>query len=373
MDFQEHSRVQDFKDLQGYKPIYEVVMGSHAYGTNTPESDVDIKGVYIVDKDKYITGDYKEQLELDSDTVFYEYSRFIHLLKSANPTVLEMLFVDDTNVLLCAPEMNLLLSKRNIFITKKCKDSFGGFGYAQIKKARGLDKKMNFEKRFTVKKEMLDFCYILTSDNKFISKDARTWLKDQGMHEHLVGLSGINHVPDAYVLYYDWVTHYKGEGMRPNQEVSSLNFKGTIRNYQVLTSSIPKYIDPEAIFYLNKNAWKEYHKKYKSYVDWLENRNTARYVDTKAHGQKIDGKNLLHAVRLVNVARDIGNGKGMVVKRPEYQYLVEIRKGKHDLEAILNKVTKDIEGLSRLFEESNLPLKVDKENINNLLLHIYGS
>lgn len=373
MNFQEHSELHKLEELYGYKPIYEVVMGSHAYGTNTPESDVDIKGIYIVDKDKYITGDYKEQVEIGSDTVFYEYTRFLRLLRSANPTVLEMLFVGKENVIFSAPEMNLLLSNKDIFITKMCNNSFGGFGYAQIKKAKGLDKKMNFEKRFTVKKEMLDFCYILKEDNKYISKDAREWLKENDMKESLVGLSGINHVPNAYALYYDWTSHFKGEGIRPNQEIVSLNFKGIIQNYQVLTSGIPKYMDPEAVIYFNINAWKEYHKKYKSYIDWLENRNVARYIDTKNHGQKIDGKNLLHAVRLVNVARDIGNGKGMIVRRPENEYLLEIRKGKHNLEEILEKVTKDIEGLSQIFDNSTLPDNVSKENINKLVLHIYGT
>jgi len=40
----------------------------------------------------------------------------------------------------------MILEHKDEFITKVCCKSFAGYGIAQIKKAKGLDKKQNWEK-----------------------------------------------------------------------------------------------------------------------------------------------------------------------------------------------------------------------------------
>jgi hypothetical protein len=40
------------------------------------------------------------------------------------------------------------------------------------------------------------------------------------------------------------------------------------------------------------------------YQEWLQKRNLQRWVDVKSHDQKIDGKNMMHCYRLVQMARD---------------------------------------------------------------------
>lgn len=373
--FKKYSSIDQLKDHYNVTLIYEAVMGSHAYGTNTPESDVDIKGVYIVSRDEYITGNYKDQIEVDADTVYYEFTRFLHLLKSANPTVLEMLFVGEENITYKSHLMDNLLDERNKFITQKCKLSFGGFGVAQLKKAKGLNKKMNYEKHFIVEKTIIDFCYVLDPDRKFAPKLYKEWVKTQetNIQEDLFGLVRLDHTNHLYTMYYDWQSHYKGEGIRPGAGVDDLGYKGICNKSTLLVSSVPKYSDPIAVLSWNVNAWSEYKKKHSEYNDWLNNRNVQRYVDVKNHNQKIDGKNLLHAVRLVNVAIDIGEGKGMIVKRPESKYLLNIRKGKYNLEEIMIKTSNDIKKLNDIFDNNiNLPKDVSRSLTDNLIIDIYG-
>ena len=74
-------------------------------------------------------------------------------------------------------------------------------------------------------------------------------------------------------------------------------------------SSIPKGETPICNIVYNKDGYSEHCKDYKSYEEWLENRNEARWVDVKSHGQKIDGKNMMHCKRLISMAKEIAEGK----------------------------------------------------------------
>jgi hypothetical protein len=63
------------------------------------------------------------------------------------------------------------------------------------------------------------------------------------------------------------------------------------------------------------------------YQEWLQKRNLQRWVDVKSHDQKIDGKNMMHCYRLVQMAREIAEGKGVIVRRENAAELISIRRG----------------------------------------------
>lgn len=54
------------KEIPG-KIIFKAIVGSQSYGTNTPESDVDIKGVYVQDPNDILSFNYKEQININKD------------------------------------------------------------------------------------------------------------------------------------------------------------------------------------------------------------------------------------------------------------------------------------------------------------------
>ena len=56
----------------GSKPLYLVIRGSHAYGTNIETSDTDYSGVFIQSEDDILGNKYIEQINDDkNDTVIY--------------------------------------------------------------------------------------------------------------------------------------------------------------------------------------------------------------------------------------------------------------------------------------------------------------
>jgi hypothetical protein len=139
---------------------------------------------------------------------------------------------------------------------------------------------------------------------------------------------------------------------------------------QLRLSSIPKGEKCLGVFSFNKDGYSEHCKDYKEYHEWLENRNVTRYVETKEHGQKIDGKNMMHCMRLIRMAQEIGRGEGIIVRRPDAQELLSIRRGEVDLDKLIDMADEAISEMDSIFDNSNLPNKVNKDMIDALLVTI---
>lgn len=347
--------------------LYKCIVGSQAYGTSIPTSDIDYKGIYKQKDEDILSFKYNEQIEVGKDECYYEIRRFLQLAQSANPTILEMLFMDDKFIVQSSPAFEHLRLKREMFLTKKCAHSFGGYAVAQIKKAKGLDKKMNWEKKRVERKTPFDFCYAYI-DGKTIPIEK--WLHQEKKKQEHCGLVALNHFKDCYALYYDYSGHYGGQGDR--KQTSKTVFRGISidEGNSIRLSSVPENIPSETIMYYNKDGYSMHCKDFKEYTTWMENRNTQRYVDLAGHDQKIDGKNMLHCRRLLDMAIEIATEKTIKVFRPNADYLLQIRRGEVPLDEIIEKAESDILLLNEVYEKSDLPDSINMDAVNDLLLQI---
>lgn len=343
------------------KLIYKCIVGSQAYGTAIPTSDIDHKGIYVQSNDDILSFRYNEQIEVGKDECFYEVRRFLQLAQSANPTILEMFFMPNDFVVQSSPQFELIRKYKERFLTKKCCNSFGGYAVAQIKKSKGLDKKMNWEKSQMVRKTPLDFCYVITALGSVPLKE---WMGRQKDHherkQENYGVSDINHVKDMYHLFpSDGTIGYRG----------IINHEETSNDLRF--SSIPKsQMGWATPMYYNKDGYIKHCKDYRQYSEWLETRNVQRYVDIQGHDQQIDGKNILHCRRLLDMAMEIATEGTINVFRPNAKYLLQIRRGEVPIDDIITKAEEDIKGLDTLYNESDLPSTVDMNFVNELLLSV---
>jgi hypothetical protein len=374
--------------------LFETIVGSQAYGTNTPESDIDKKFVYILPD--YLYG-YIPQLHVNKDYVGFELGEFLQLIETNNPTLLELLNSPEDCVVYKHPIFDYILKERDVFITKKCADSFGGYSRAQIKKAKGQDKMMNWEKKKMTRKAPLDFCYIIEG---YGTRPLKKFLKEKGMEQKFCGVINIPNARDTFALFYDNVAHYcfsklvdESERERNKKELKKqgltvgLGYKGIEKEEDELVmltddlatksvsnnlrlSSIPKGEDIVCLFSYNKDSYTQHCKDYNKYQNWLKNRNLARWVDVEEHGQKIDGKNMLHCMRLIDMSIEIAEGKGIIVRRPNAKELLDIRKGKVDLDTLIKVAEEKIAKMDELFENSNLPKRVDHKFVEKLIKKI---
>jgi predicted nucleotidyltransferase len=184
----------------GARPLYLVIRGSHAYGTNIETSDTDYAGVFIQSMDDILGNKYKEQInDSTNDTVIYEVRRFLELLSSNNPTVMELLNTPEDCIIYKDPVFDLILNDKEKFITKICAKSFGGYAKQQISKAKGQDKKQNWEKDKVTRKEVLDFVYVIEGGKSIPWKE---W--NNGRYEEkFIGVVNIPNARDVYSLFYD--------------------------------------------------------------------------------------------------------------------------------------------------------------------------
>jgi predicted nucleotidyltransferase len=373
----------------GSKPLYLVIRGSHAYGTNIETSDTDYSGIFIQSEDDILGNKYIEQINDDkNDTVIYEIRRFLELLGSNNPTVLELLNTPEDCILYKDPAFDLVLNDREKFITKICSKSLGGYAKQQISKAKGQNKKQNWEKDKVTRKEVLDFVYVIEGEKSIPWK---VW-NDGRYEEKFIGVVNVPNARDIYAVYFDTDAHQcfsesiseftreqSKHWIREFGKPMGFGYKGLVKTNEgsnstesnaLRLSSIPKDETPICVVTYNKDGYTQHCNDYKSYQTWLEQRNEARWVDVQSHGQKIDGKNMMHCMRLIQMSREIAEGKGIIVRRPNAKELISIRKGEVDLQTLIDKVEKEIVEIDKLFEESNLPDMVDNQLIHNLIIKI---
>ena len=367
--------------------LFETVVGSQAYGTQTPTSDIDKKFVYILPHDYILGTGYMEQINVNKDYVGWEIRRFLELMASNNPTVLELLNSPEDCIVSKHPLFDDIIAHKDEFITKICKDSFGGYARQQIKKAKGLDKKQNWDKDKVTRKDVLDFVYVIEGQKSIPWK---VW--NTRYNEKFCGVVNVPNARDLYAVYFDvdannCFNEKIPEKMREEakawrkEEGHSMGFgyKGLVKtgeganaaeSNQLRLSSIPKGETPICNIIYNKDGYTMHCKDYKEYQDWLENRNETRYVETQEHGQKIDGKNMMHCMRLIRMAQEIGAGKGIIVRRPDAQELLSIRRGEVDLENLIAMADQAILEMDSIFDNSDLPNKTNPELVNALLIHI---
>lgn len=349
--------------VRGYQLLFKAIVGSHSYGTNIEGSDVDHKGVFIQEPEDVLLNGYVPQIEVSKDEVYFEVGRFLNLCESANPTVLELLYTPEDCVVYTHPVYKTILEERQMFLSKKCRNSFGGYAVQQIQKARGLNKKMNWEKERKVRKDVLDFCYVHEGCG---STPIDEFLHKNGLCQEDVGLVSLPHMRNCYAMYFssmDSTNEFIPAGVVSHPDISN----------DVCLTSIPKRMENDNIPYLlyfNKDAYTGHCKDYKEYRTWLEERNTQRYVDIEGHGQKIDGKNMLHCVRLIETALEIVEQKQINVRRPNTDYLVSIRKGKVGLKSLLDTAEAKLQEMEKSFIYSNLPNEADSTKVKELVVKV---
>ena len=100
--------------MPNFKYICKMLGGSHAYGLNTPNSDLDYRGVFLHTEPRYIIGlDRFEHLDKkgETDEFYWELRHFLGLLRKTNTQVLEVLC--NENWLEITPEFRTIISQKN--------------------------------------------------------------------------------------------------------------------------------------------------------------------------------------------------------------------------------------------------------------------
>lgn len=355
--------IQDLKNKKLL--LFEAICGSRAFGLATENSDTDIRGVYYLPKEDFFGLNYIPQISNETnDITYYEIGRFVELLQKNNPNILEILASPEDCIQYKHPLMDLL--KTEDFLSKLCKDTFAGYAISQIKKAKGMNKKIlnPIDKE---RKSILDFCFILEGQG---SVSLKKWLHEfpssggasegrSGLSPENCGLINIDHTKGMFALFYD--------------ESGTFGYKGIIQNEeanQVSVSSIPKDEKPIAYLFCNLDAYSVYCKDYREYWKWVAERNEERYNVNQTHGQNYDSKNMMHTIRLLQSCEFIFKHNTLQIRVDHREELLDIKAGHQSYEAVMQKAENLIQSIEDLYSTSHLPDYPDVEKTTKILIEI---
>ena len=416
--------------------IYNYLRGSHCHGISTPLSDEDYCGVYLAPVEQ-ILGlglDYQDQISNETnDIVWYELQKFMNLLLKSNPTVLESLFVDDKYVEYEHPIMTEIKKHKEKFLTKKCFDSFFSYAKSQIKKARGLNKKINWE--VPERKGILDFVYTY---HKQGSSKIRNWLEYRNLKQKYCGLVNVPNMHDNYSVFYDWGNHFLNENVTFEdlkeaylddnvydtinivkrlkngeknldlvKKLRKAQFKIIVKTYglddyhgltglasleywfnlqkpigykgmtneaetsnELRLSSVEQGVLPICHISYNKDGYSSHCRVWKEYQDWIKHRNPVRYESNLK--KSYDAKNMCECFRLINCGIEIARGEGYKVDRSniDADFLLDVKNHKYEYNELMEMLEKKNDEMEKAVAESTIPEKIDVEFVNDLLLKI---
>lgn len=334
--------------------LFEVISGSKSFGLDTAASDTDIKGVYYLPKEKFFGLEYVPQISNETnDEVYYEIGRFVELLLKNNPNILEILATPEDCILYKHPLMESL--RLEDFLSKLCKDSFAGYAITQIKKARGLKKKI-VNPMPKEKKSLLEFCYVLQG---YDSVPLMKWLSETKRVPEQCGLINIPHSKGMYALFYD--------------TENCLGYRGIIKNEnsnEVSLSSIPKEEKEVAYLYCNQDGYSTYCKEYREYWEWIEKRNDDRFNTNQQHGKNYDSKNMMHTIRLLQSAEQILKEGTLNIRVTNREELLDIKAGNREYDDLLQKADDLIASIELAYSSSPLPETPNHEKAVAALIKI---
>lgn len=398
--------------------VMECIAGSHLYGTNTPESDVDIRGIFMVPNKDWLSliRPSQEVSENNEDIKYFEMRKFFELALTSNPNILELFFIPRDCLKIISPIYEKIVANRNLFINKRAKFSFSGYAYAQLSKATGKNKKFHGKDKYfdekaieKLRKLLLDgqissewvevrYCksflqYLLKNEDAQVTektnwKEMDIYLED----EDIAKIKPPRKKDFCYVIPKNNIGYSQFPGRNVPLSEMGMNLdryncssvehighlyrlyhygdqaKGVFKNGQVVCESIPIEDEEDKFFGLltfNINEYEQSIKDYHSYFDWMLNRNDSRWIYQENKESDFDRKNLMHVVRLLLSGENIlKNGEPIVRFEGEgLRFLKDIRAGKYEYDYLLKFAEDKMKELEALYETSTIPHSANTKKI----------
>ena len=353
------TRIEEYKGNFEWihdRTIYFTRYGSHAYGTSLPTSDRDFRGVAIPPV-KYLLGcqeTFDQACSKEPDLTIFGLQKFLKLAADCNPNVLELLYVDESDVLVCTPAGRRLRDARDLFLSKKARHTYSGYANQQLKRMMG-----HYEWHTNAPKAPPTRAEFGLPERPIISED-----------QHAAVRSAIT------TKLKDWNLDYLGELEPALRILIAEKMSESLAEMQIsqddlwLGAARSIGLDANMIEILQKDgAFEARMRDWKSFCRWKAERNAVR-ADLEAEFG-YDTKHALHLVRLLLMCREILTTGQVIVRRPDAEFLLSIRRGVWSYHRLLTWATTQNDEIKILAKESKLPDSPNRKAIDDLCIELH--
>ncbi len=294
--------------------------GSYAYGTNTQNSDIDLRGIALESEKELLGLANFEQFENKAtDTVIYSLRKAIKLLLNCNPNVIEMLATEDKHLIMLSEEGKMLRDNIGLFLSKRCIESFGGYATSQLKR---IENGLARDKYEQVDKEE----HILNNINR-----------------------KLEHLKNQFIDY-------------------------------TKTGSINLYLDESQKEEFEKEIFMDIkleHFPFRDFKVIYDEMNTvlSQYGKINSRNKRKSDEALLkhamHLIRLLEMGTEILEGKGVHTYRQNREFLMDIRNGKYYYDDIFELAGDLGKKFRYAADNTDLPPKPRVREVEDLVIDIY--
>jgi hypothetical protein len=278
-----------------FKIIFKGISGSHLYGTARPESDIDIRGVFIPTEEFYLGFMQKvEQVESHvPDETYWEITKFFRLCIDNNPNILELLFIplDSQYTKICTPEWREIIANRELFLSTKVRHTFSGYAASQLHRI----------------------------------KQHREWLLNPPQKKPERRDFGL---PETNVITKDQLNAY-----------DELKDRGEV---MIVSPIFQQILQQEKAYFNASRYWDQYNH-------WKVERNKDRADLEAKYG--FDLKHASHLYRLIGEGIELLTRGVITFPRPDASDLLDIRNGIYSYDELMSRIDNDIDSVFSKIED----------------------
>lgn len=316
------------------KVIFEAYAGSKLFGTNGPNSDLDIKGVYLPSAEDILLGQVKVSVKentnssntkntsADIDKEYFSLAKFFRMLEEGQTVAIEMLFTPEEMVLQTSPEWQLIQVFRKDFLHKGV---LAFIGYAR------------------------------QQANKYGLRGSR-----------MGALKAVINVLEKGNKYDQILT------LKEALEAEATDHDGQIRFVEL---PVNKNMMNQTELHLDVIGRKFGMTNKIGYTLEILQKLYDGYGERSRQAEKnegIDWKALSHAVRVINQGKELLSTGELILPRPDAVLLKAIKYGETEFKVVQKLIEDGIKELEESQLTSALPDKLDHEWINSLICTHYA-
>jgi predicted nucleotidyltransferase len=329
------------------RKIFELKFGSHLYGTDTPNSDLDLKGIYLPTDREIILHTYKGTIATsrpkrecernnkdDVDMEFFSLDRYLDLLVEGQTVALDVLFAPRDMYTFQDPCLMWIMDRiyENRFeLLNKNVNAFVGYARQQAAKYGIKGSRMDALKRVAHK---LDIFYVIHPQTKLLHHA-------QGIEDLVKECSELISLEKTPLVEIVMLKGPKGEMDAPHLSVNGRNipFHATVKYAREI---VGKMLD--------------------GYGQRAHKAHLAGGVDWKA---------LSHAVRVNNEAKELLETGQITFPRPDRELLLQIKTGQLPPEQVFEMIEQGLQELYIAQEKSTLREEPNRAWADDFVCEIY--